>query len=42
MVFGDPIQAPPESEASEEAYEKLTAELKGRVVQMWQGLRASV
>ncbi len=42
MVFGDPIQAPPESEASEEAYEKLTAELKGRVVEIWQGLRASV
>jgi long-chain acyl-CoA synthetase len=41
MVFGDPIQPPPESKASEEAYEKLTAELKTRVVEMWEGLRAN-
>jgi long-chain acyl-CoA synthetase len=41
MVFGDPIIPPPESEASEEAYEKLTAELKSRVVTMWEGLRGS-
>jgi long-chain acyl-CoA synthetase len=41
MVFGDPIQPAPESEASEEAYEKLTAELKTRVVEMWEGLRAN-
>jgi long-chain acyl-CoA synthetase len=40
MVFGDPIFPPPESEASEEAYEKLTAELKTRVVGMWEQLRA--
>jgi 1-acyl-sn-glycerol-3-phosphate acyltransferase len=39
MVFGDPILPPPESEASEEAYEKLTADLKARVVEMWEGLR---
>jgi hypothetical protein len=39
MVFGDPIFPPPESEASEEAYEKLTAELKTRVVGMWEQLR---
>ena len=39
MVFGDLIQAPPESEASEVAYDKLTAELKARVVEMWKGLR---
>src|SRR5215467_640641 len=39
MVFGDPILPPPESEASEQAYEKLTADLKGRVVEMWGGLR---
>jgi hypothetical protein len=39
MVFGDPIAPPPESEASEAAYEKLTAELKTRVVEMWDGLR---
>ena len=39
MVFGDPIAPPPESEASEAAYEKLTAELKARVVGMWEELR---
>ena len=39
MVFGDPILPPPVSEASEAAYEKLTAELKARVVEMWEGLR---
>ncbi len=39
MVFGDPIIPPPESEASEAAYEKLTADLKARVVEMWEDLR---
>jgi len=39
MVFGDPILPPPESEASEQAYEKLTADLKARVVEMWEQLR---
>ncbi|HWY22053.1 MAG TPA: AMP-binding protein [Candidatus Acidoferrum sp.] len=39
MVFGDPILPPPESEASEQAYEKVTAELKERVVEMWEALR---
>lgn len=39
MVFGDPIAPPPESAASEEAYEKLTADLKTRVVEMWEQLR---
>jgi long-chain acyl-CoA synthetase len=39
MVFGDPILPPPESEASEAAYEKLTAELRARVVGMWEELR---
>ena len=39
MVFGDPILPPPESAASEEAYEKLTAELKARIVGMWEKLR---
>jgi len=39
MLFGDPILPPPESEASEAAYEKLTAELKTRVVEMWEELR---
>ena len=35
IVFGDPILPPPESEASEAAYENLTADLKARVVEMW-------
>jgi long-chain acyl-CoA synthetase len=39
MVFGDPILPPPEREASESAYEKLTAEAKERVVEMWEELR---
>jgi len=39
LVFGKPIVPPPVSEASEAAYEKLTAELKERVVGMWQELR---
>lgn len=40
IEFGDPIVPPPEAEASEEAYEHLTADLRRRVVSMWQGLRA--
>ena len=40
MVFGEPISPPPEAEASEAAYDKLTAELKGRIVEMWKSLRA--
>ncbi len=40
IVFGDPIIPPPESEASEPAYEKLTAELRARVVKMWDELRS--
>ncbi|MFZ0806964.1 MAG: AMP-binding protein [Candidatus Sulfotelmatobacter sp.] len=39
MVFGDPILPPPESEASEATYEKLTADVKARIVEMWAGLR---
>jgi long-chain acyl-CoA synthetase len=39
LVFGKPIQPPPLSEASEAAYERLTSELKSRVVAMWQELR---
>jgi len=39
MVFGKPISPPPESEASEAVYEKLTAELKARIVEMWEKLR---
>ncbi len=38
MIFGDPIIPPPESEASEEAYEKLTADVKVRIVAMWEKL----
>jgi 1-acyl-sn-glycerol-3-phosphate acyltransferase len=40
MVFGDPIFPPPESEASEAAYEKLTVDLKARIVAMWENLRS--
>ncbi len=40
MVVGKPILPPPASEASEAAYEKLTAELKTRVVAMWEDLRS--
>ena len=39
MIIGDPILPLPESEASEQAYEKLTADVKARVVEMWEGLR---
>ncbi|HKS72121.1 MAG TPA: AMP-binding protein, partial [Terriglobales bacterium] len=42
MKFGDAIQPPPESAASEEAYEKLTAELKAKVLAMWEDLRKEV
>ncbi len=38
IVFGNPIIPPPESEASEAAYENLTAQLKERVVAMGEGL----
>jgi long-chain acyl-CoA synthetase len=39
IKIGQPLMPPPESEASEEAYAKLTAELKERVVGMWEGIR---
>jgi long-chain acyl-CoA synthetase len=39
IAFGDPITPPPESEASEPAYERLTSELKEQVMEMWQELR---
>jgi long-chain acyl-CoA synthetase len=39
LVFGKPIIPPPVSEASEAAYDKLTADLKARVVEMWEQLR---
>ncbi len=37
--IGAPLQPPPEAQASEETYTKFTAELKARVVEMWEGLR---
>ncbi|MGC1373592.1 MAG: AMP-binding protein [Candidatus Sulfotelmatobacter sp.] len=37
--IGDPIYPPPEIAASEEAYAKLTAELRAKVVEMWEALR---
>jgi len=39
MVFAKPILPPPESEASEAAYEKLTADVKATIVEMWENLR---
>ncbi|PYX49313.1 MAG: hypothetical protein DMG79_09110 [Acidobacteria bacterium] len=39
IIFGDPILPPPESAASEAAYEKLTADLKARIVEMWKGCK---
>jgi long-chain acyl-CoA synthetase len=39
LKIGTPLQPPPESQASEEAYAKFTAELKNRVVAMWEELR---
>ena len=39
IAFGDPILPLPESQASEAAYEKLTAELRQRVVEMWERLQ---
>jgi long-chain acyl-CoA synthetase len=40
MKFGDPIYPPPEAQASEATYGQLTAELKARVVGMWEELCA--
>jgi long-chain acyl-CoA synthetase len=39
MRFAQPILPPPENEASEAAYEKLTAELKTKVTEMWEELK---
>lgn len=41
LVFGKPIQPPPLRVASEAAYERLTSDLKSRVVSMWQDLRTN-
>jgi long-chain acyl-CoA synthetase len=42
MMFGDAIYPTPEAEASEEAYEELSGELKRRVLAMWEQLHTSV
>jgi long-chain acyl-CoA synthetase len=39
MTIGKPLIPPPLSEASEPTYEQFTAELRARVVGMWEGLR---
>jgi 1-acyl-sn-glycerol-3-phosphate acyltransferase len=39
IILGDVIYPPPEGEASEAAYEELTARLRGSVVEMWRELR---
>lgn len=39
MVFGDAIYPPAESEASEAAYQQLTADSRAQVVKMWEELR---
>jgi long-chain acyl-CoA synthetase len=39
MKFARPIMPPPEVEASEAAYEKLTADLKAHVVEMYEELK---
>jgi long-chain acyl-CoA synthetase len=39
MAIGDPILPPSESEAAEATYEKHTADLKARIVAMWENLR---
>ncbi len=41
MKIGDPVMPPPESEASEEVYAKVTAEVKERIVAMWEELHGS-
>jgi long-chain acyl-CoA synthetase len=41
IKIGDAISPPPAAEASEDAYAKLTAEVKARVVKMWEELRGS-
>jgi long-chain acyl-CoA synthetase len=41
IQFGDPIYPPAEAEVSESTYEALTAQLKSRVVEMWNGMRTA-
>ena len=40
MTFGDPIAPPPSATASDESYALLTAEIKAKVMAMWEALRA--
>lgn len=40
VAFGDPVYPPPAEQASEAAYEQLTAQLKARIVSMWEELHA--
>jgi long-chain acyl-CoA synthetase len=39
MTIGKPLSPPPESEASEETYDRFTTELKAEVAEMWEELR---
>jgi hypothetical protein len=39
IAFGDPLLPPENVQAGEAAYSALTAELKRRVVEMWEALR---
>jgi long-chain acyl-CoA synthetase len=39
IKFGNPISPSPESQASEAAYEELTAKVRSQVVEMWNELR---
>jgi long-chain acyl-CoA synthetase len=39
MLIGKPILPPPASEASEAAYDRLTADLKSRIAAMWEELK---
>ena len=41
IVIGDPILPPPEAEASEAVYEKMTVQLKEKIVGMWNKLRTA-
>ena len=41
IAFGDPIYPPESADNLEAAYDRLTAELKSRVMKMWVGLHES-
>jgi long-chain acyl-CoA synthetase len=41
VKVGEPMQPPPESEASDATYARFTAELKAKVVAMWEGIGGS-